>query len=91
MAVSESTFKRVAVEDDGEPWEWVCGQLRRKPAMTMEHNSVTAWLGVLIQNQLPRRQFQIRVNAGHIKAASSYLIPDVAVVPTELAQTFSGR
>jgi hypothetical protein len=38
MPVSEQTYERVALEDPGGAWELACGQLRSKPAMTIEHN-----------------------------------------------------
>ena len=40
MPVSEQTYRQVALEDPEGKWELVCGYLRRKPAMTTEHNLI---------------------------------------------------
>ncbi len=40
MPVSEATYQRVALEDPESKWELHCGQLRRKPSMTMPHNTL---------------------------------------------------
>ncbi len=85
MTVSESTYKLVALEDPEGQWELHCGHLRSKPQMTMEHNDVTTWLGVILQNQLSREAFRVRVNSGRTRTSTgNYFIPDIFVIPTVL-------
>ncbi|HEX6031440.1 MAG TPA: Uma2 family endonuclease [Tepidiformaceae bacterium] len=82
MPVSEQTYERLALEDHEGQWEYVCGRVRQKPGMTQEHNSVQWWLAVTLQNQLDRREFEVRSNAGRThRPSASYFIPDVIVIP----------
>jgi Uma2 family endonuclease len=91
MPVSEQTFKQVALEDPEGHWELHCGYLRRKPGMSFEHNQIMLDLAVQLVNQLDRAEFLVRCNAGHVRRSSaSYYIPDVFVMPTDLARTQRG-
>lgn len=91
MPVSERTFLQLALEDPGQ-WELHCGTLRRKPAMTAEHNSITFELALRLGNQLDRSQFHVRLGMGHVRtSAESYYIPDVFVIPTDLVLPLRGR
>lgn len=82
MPVSERTFEQLALEDDETKWELLCGKLREKPGMTMEHNDVASELGSQLHSQLTRSEFRVRVNAGYVRRTeASYLGPDVMVVP----------
>lgn len=91
MPVSEQTFLQLALEDPGQ-WELHCGRLRRKPTMTFEHNRVAFDLAVDLRQQLPRGEFEVRVNMGHVRrSAETYFIPDVVVIPNELTSTLRGR
>jgi len=90
MPVSEKTFLQIALEEPNQ-WELHCGQLRRKPPMTFEHNDVGFELGRRLGNQLDRNQFRIRVDAGHVRrSAENYYIPDVFVIPIELTRAVRG-
>jgi len=92
MPVSEKTFKQVALEDPEGHWELYCGELRQKPGMTYEHNDVAINLVVQLVQQLDRRTYGARHNAGHIRCSSqSYYIPDVFVFPRQLAGPLRGR
>jgi Uma2 family endonuclease len=94
MPVSESTFKKLALEDPEGHWELVIGRPRQKPGMTVEHNDVALMLAHWLLDQLDRGQFRVRCNAGHVRrSADSYFIPDVMVVPAdqERAQRATGR
>ena len=92
MPVSERTFKRVALEDPEGHWELYCGQLRRKPGMTYDHNNVAMNLVFQLMQQVDRAVFQVRHNSGHVRRSSeSYYIPDVFVFPTKLAEPLRGR
>lgn len=87
MAISETTYRRIALEDGDNTWELVCGQLRRKPGMTMEHNEVAQTLGYIIHRQVKRTEFRVRSNSSRTRVSSgSYFVPDVFVVPTSLVQ-----
>ena len=86
MVVSQPTFAQVALEDPSGHWELHCGRLRQKPALTYLHNHAGYWVSVQIAVQIDRRQFDVRFNAGHLAVPSgNYYIPDVIVIPAELA------
>jgi Uma2 family endonuclease len=92
MPVSEATYKRVALEDDDNTWELVCGQLRRKPAMTLEHNDIGFELAYAIRRQISRESYHVRADAGRTRVSTgSYYVPDVFVVPTELVRARLGQ
>jgi Uma2 family endonuclease len=91
VAVSEQTYRQVALEDPEGHWELHCGRLRKKTGMTEEHNEVAGELYFQLRLQLEREEFQVRSNAGHVRrSAQNYYIPDVFVVPTELAHAQRG-
>jgi len=92
MPVSERTFQQLALEDPEGHWELYCGRLRRKPGMTFAHNHAGVWLTVQLAQQLDRRRFDVRSNAGHVRRSpENYFIPDVFVIPLELAEPFRER
>ncbi|MBI2760219.1 MAG: Uma2 family endonuclease [Chloroflexi bacterium] len=81
MPVSEATYQRIAMEDD-DTWELVCGRLRKKPAMTTEHNDIPRRLLRRLILQLPEDMFRIS-EAGKLRtSAGSYYVPDLCVIPT---------
>ncbi len=89
--VSEEAYRRVALCDPDGQWELHRGQLREKPPMSAEHNVLIFHLGFLLQRQLPRDRYRLRVNAGRIRyAPEGTYIPDVAVVPVEIERTQRG-
>jgi Uma2 family endonuclease len=86
MPVTAKTYEQVALEDSDSQWELVCGALRRKPDMTMEHNDPATYLGFQLVAQLDRAQFRLRVNSTRTTVSGgTYYVPDVLVVPTALA------
>src|SRR5579884_543953 len=86
MAVSEETYELVALEDGDEQWELVCGRLRRKPGMTLEHNAVMSRLTWQLNRQLDEDQFSVRTNSARTRVSSgSFYVPDVAIIPREAA------
>ncbi len=92
MLVSQETFERFALDDPERQWEMHHGQVRGKPAMSIEHNDFMFYLAHLLQNQLNRDQYRLRVNAGHVRyRGESYYIPDVAVIPLADAEHLRGR
>lgn len=91
MPVTERTFLQLALEEPGQ-WELYCGSLRRKPAMTAEHNVVAWELSFRLGQQLDRSQFHVRLGMGHVRRSTeSYYIPDVFVVPTDMVRPLRGR
>ena len=70
MSVSLETFRRVAIEDDECVWELHCGQLVRKPGMTLAHNRGTMALVRQLLPQVDEDRFDIRTNAEHIRIAA---------------------
>ena len=91
MPVSEQTFEQLALEDDDTRWELICGKLREKPGMTMEHNDVADELYVQLRNQLQRSQFRVRVDAGYVRRTeANYLGPDVMVIPVAYRERLRG-
>jgi hypothetical protein len=63
------------LEDPEGQWELYCGELRRKPGMTNEHNEVTNIPGTFLGRQLDLTQFRLRVNTGHVRRLrESYFI-----------------
>jgi Uma2 family endonuclease len=92
MPVSARTFEALALEDPEGHWELHCGQVRRKPVMTLEHNDVATNLLFQLMQQLDRTAFKVRLNMAHVRRATeSYYIPDVFVVPIDLAAPLRGR
>jgi Uma2 family endonuclease len=86
MAVSFETYEQVALEDD-EQWELVCGRLRKKPGMTIEHNDVMHNLGFELRRQLDPAEYTVRINTGRTNVIpGSFYVPDVFVVPRSLVE-----
>src|SRR4051794_20557584 len=89
MPVSEKTYEQVALEDVEGSWELVCGHLRKKPAMTMEHNEVARLLGFFLQSQLPLEEYRVSVNVGRVRIpGGQHFVPGVMVIPVPLMQPF---
>ena len=92
MAVSEKTYKQVALEDPEGHWELHCGMLRRKPDMSYDHNHMMGDLYYWLRQQLDEAQFEVRMNAGHVRLSPQhYYIPDVYVIPVALTKAFVGQ
>ena len=92
MPVSERTYLGLALEDPEGQWELHRGCLRQKPGMTAEHNYIATQLLIRLAQQLDRREFDLRTNAGHLRRSSeNYYIPDLFVVPMELVQPLRHR
>jgi Uma2 family endonuclease len=82
MPVSEATYERVALEDPEGKWELVCGRLRSKPGMTIEHGDVTSALDHLFQVQLDYREYKVSVNSARLRISTGRdYVPDLCVIP----------
>ena len=91
MPVSPATYERVALEDQEGIWELHCGQLIRKPDMTMEHNWVARELAAELADQLPRARYQVGQEFPVLRTPGGLRYrPDVAVIPKGLARLLRG-
>lgn len=87
MSVSEQTYKQFALEHPDEKWELVCGELRRKPDMTWEHNHTYRKLGWRFREQLDELEYEVVTDAGRVRRSEqSYFIPDLYIVPIEMVR-----
>ena len=81
MPVSERTYRELAEEDFESGWELVCGELRRKPAMTMAHNTLASVLTFELQRQLPLDDYRCSHNQARLRVpGGSHYVPDVVVI-----------
>ena len=84
--VTQATYTAVSLEDPNHQWELFNGELREKPAMSFAHNEIMSELGFRLRSQLDRGAFVVRINAGRVaRSDRNYFIPDVMVVPADLA------
>jgi Uma2 family endonuclease len=91
MAISLATYRSVAAEDADATWELHGGRLVRKPDRTLEHNDVAWELARVLGLQLDPDLYRVRMNAGRLRVdADHYFVPDVAVIPVELAAARAG-
>ncbi len=86
MPISFETYARVALEDTDAQWELVCGRLRQKPTMTIEHEGADWHLAAQLSRQLDERQFLVSQNGRLRIASGSYYIPDLCVIPVTLVR-----
>ena len=85
MPVSEATYRKLAEEDFESGWELVCGELRRKPGMTMAHNTIARIVTHLIQPQLALDDYEVAPNQARLRLpAGNHYVPDVVVIPTSV-------
>lgn len=92
MPITEQTYRRVALEDPEGHWELHGGRLREKPSMSYAHNFTMTYLGGQFIAQLDPKEFQVRINAGHLQRTDEvYYIPDIIVFPTALADRIRNR
>jgi Uma2 family endonuclease len=81
--ITEQAYRDLALREPTLPLELWDGTPQEKPPMSMTHGDVMAFLAVLLQNQLDRRAYRIRVNHDRLRVSPRrYYIPDVAVIPT---------
>ena len=84
MPVSEQAYRKFVLEHPDEKWELVCGELRRKPDMTWEHNHTYRKLGWRLREQLDESEFEVVADSGRVRRSEqNYFIPDLYVVPME--------
>ena len=84
MPISEQTYKQVALEDQEGQWELVCGRLRSKPGMTIEHNGAMRTTSRRLNAQLDEREYEVIMDGPRLRVSSgSYYLPDICVLPRE--------
>jgi len=60
--------------------------------MTFAHNNAQFKLALQLGQQLDLHRYGVRSNAGHVRRSpENYFIPDVIVIPLELAESFRER
>jgi Uma2 family endonuclease len=92
MRVTEAEYIRLALEQPQEPWELHCGVLRKKPEMTWDHAFTLRNLGYALHQQLDPHEYEVIMNMGRVRrSAAGYYIPDVYVVPREMARRLYRR
>jgi Uma2 family endonuclease len=87
MAISEKTYRQVALEDPTGRWELSCGHLRSKPAMTNAHLYVTELLIDALSAQMDWLQHWVAKDAPRLRTSTgSYYVPDVCIFPRALLE-----
>lgn len=86
MPISFETYARVAQEDTDAHWELVCGRLRQKPPMTIEHDGADWELAAQLAAQIDRRHYLVSQNAKLSIPLGSYYVPDLCVIPVALVR-----
>jgi Uma2 family endonuclease len=83
--VSEESYRRLALADPAGQLELYQGELREKPAMGARHGSLMFHVAFLLQYQLDRNEYRLRVNHARLRrSADTYFVPDVVVIPAAL-------
>ena len=85
-------YEQLALAEPDRLWELHRGRLREKPGMTWDHTDVISFLNHLLQSQLDRSQFRVHDNGSRLRrSVKNYYMPDLAVIPLELAAGLRGR
>ncbi|MGI8549951.1 MAG: Uma2 family endonuclease [Dehalococcoidia bacterium] len=81
MPITPATYERVALEDPKGFWELVCGHLRSKPGMTIEHEDVMRRLARSLLRQLKDEDYSVGMNTPRLRISTgTYYVPDVCVI-----------
>lgn len=90
--MSEEAYQQYVLTGVDGAWELHRGRLVEKPVVTWNHGGIVALLSHLLQLQLDRSEYQVRINEGRVrKPADTIYIPDILVVPTAYGQEFRDR
>lgn len=85
--VTLDAYEELALAEPDAWWELHCGRLRRKPSeLTYSHNEMMWEIVRQVGQQLDPAAFRVRMNAGRARGTNLTYIPDVAVIPIELAR-----
>ncbi len=81
----EGEIRRIVLEETDGRAEVFGGTVREKSPTTFGHNELVRRLSRGLILQLPRDQFEVRTNAGHLRISDIDLfIPDVFAVPAAM-------
>ena len=87
MPMSFADYERVSLADPKVKWELVCGELMRKPDMTIEHEDAGRNLLHILGAQVSWQEFSVGQQSPKLGIPSgNYRIPDVCVIPRVLIQ-----
>jgi Uma2 family endonuclease len=89
VPIDEDAYLRIALNDPGTKWELRDGLLVEKPQMSFVHGGTVIWLRDSLVHQLDRSEFLVFADAGRLRRTDrTYLIPDLAVIPTDLFRRY---
>lgn len=92
MPVSETLYQQVALADPEGTWELVCGRLREKPAMAVEHNRLARRLVLQIGDQMDRRRYEVASNSARLRLINgNHYVPDLVVLPVALIERLAAH
>ncbi|MGH2561870.1 MAG: Uma2 family endonuclease [Thermomicrobiales bacterium] len=92
MALTATRNIALILEDHEGRWELHRGQLVERPGMSSSHNDVTLELVYHLRHQLPRDRYRVRVDGARLRRdEESIYIPDIAVVPYDMAAPLMGK
>ena len=84
--LSLDAYHDLALNDPDGFWELWDGESREKPGMSVEHSRAAFGLGVMLDPQLDPAVWEVRIAAPRTRwTERNVFIPDVAIVPRELA------
>jgi Uma2 family endonuclease len=87
--ISEPEYRELALGESDHRWELWDGFPWEKPLMSMKHDDVTSYLGVILANQLGRREFRVNINGARARLSErTCYIPDVVVIPAAYKRPF---
>lgn len=89
--IDRLTYERLAVREGYRFVELRDGVLVEKPPMTFRHAMTVEDLGHDLRSQIDRRDHMVFVENARLRVADSYLIPDIAVVPTKMVRELLER
>jgi Uma2 family endonuclease len=89
--LTEAEYEQFVFANPDHKWELVEGQLREKPGMSWEHDDIVSLLAHLLQLQLDRSEFRVRIDSRIRRPPGNIFVPDLLVVPTRFGEEFRGR
>lgn len=85
VRMTEEEYRAFALGDGTGQWELVRGELREKPGMSVEHGGVMVDVVKQLLGQLDESKYRLRIMHARLRrAADTYYVPDIAVIPAAL-------
>jgi Uma2 family endonuclease len=92
MVTTTQTFEELALANPDRKLEMHRGRIREKPPVSFDHADSASQLGFQLHVQLDRSRYRVHIDGARLRRpGGNYFIPDVAVIPLELAQPLRGR